>query len=319
MAAAEDRVKRPFRPTDLACLLTCAAMSTPVERDVPHPPTATLLVACADRTGLVAALSQFVFTNGGNILDADQHAETDSGMFFMRLRWSLSGFALTPAQIQQAIEHMAARFSLTWELAFSEHRARVAVFATRMPHCLYDLLLSHQLGELGGDLVVVVSNHADLAPVAGHFGVPFHHIAVSPEAKTVAEAAQQALLDELKVDLIVLARYMQVLSPEFVAGWPGKIINIHHSFLPAFVGARPYHQAKERGVKVIGATAHYVTADLDQGPIIEQDVCRVTHRDDVPQLVQKGRELERRVLTQAVRLHLDRRVLVTGRRTIVFG
>jgi formyltetrahydrofolate deformylase len=195
----------------------------------------------------------------------------------------------------------------------------VAVFASKAPHCLYDLLLSHQLGELHGDLALVVSNHDELRPIAGHFGVPYRYVPVDPANRPAAEAEQQLLLDEAQIELVVLARYMQILSPGFVARWPGRIINIHHSFLPAFVGARPYHQAKARGVKVIGATAHYVTSELDQGPIIDQDVCRVSHRDEVEDLAQKGRELERQVLTRAVRLHLDRRVLVSERRTIVFG
>ena len=283
------------------------------------PVTATLLVSCGDRTGLVAALSEFVFEYGGNILDADQHAEVETGLFFMRLVWDLAGFKLARPQIQAALELLATRFDLTWEVTYSDVRPRVAVFASRSPHCLYDLLLAHQLGELGGDLVAVVSNHDDLRPVAGHFGVRYEHIPVDAADRPAAEAAAQRLLDQLSVDVVVLARYMQILSPELVARWPARIINIHHSFLPAFVGAKPYHQAKERGVKVIGATAHYVTSDLDQGPIIEQDVCRVSHRDDVDELVRKGGELERRVLTRAVRLHLERRVLVSGNRTIVFG
>ncbi len=287
-------------------------MSTPAA-----PTTATLLVSCRDRTGLVAALSDFVFRNGGNILDADQHAEVETGLFFMRLRWELGGFQLDRPEIEMAIRVMAARYELAWELTYSDVRPRVAVFASKAPHCLYDLLLAHQLGELGGgDLAVVVSNHETLRPVAGHFGVPFAHVVVTAGDKATAEAQQQELLQKAGVDLIVLARYMQILSPEFVARWPARIINIHHSFLPAFVGARPYHQAKERGVKVIGATAHYVTTDLDQGPIIEQDVGRVSHRDDVDELIRKGGELERRVLTRAVRLHLERRVLVSGNRTI---
>lgn len=285
----------------------------------PAPVTATLLVSCGDRTGLVAALSEFVFQYGGNILDADQHAEVETGMFFMRLVWDLAGFKLARPQIQSALEMLATRFQLTWELTYSDVRPRVAVFASRSPHCLYDLLLAHQLGELGGDLVAVVSNHDDLRPVAGHFGVRFEHVPVGAGDKPQAEAAAQRLLGELAVDLVVLARYMQILTPAFVAQWPARIINIHHSFLPAFVGAKPYHQAKERGVKVIGATAHYVTTELDQGPIIDQDVCRVSHRDDVGELVRKGGELERRVLTRAVRLHLERRVLLSGNRTIVFG
>jgi formyltetrahydrofolate deformylase len=282
------------------------------------PPTATLLVSCRDRTGLVAALSNFVFANDGNILDADQHADVESGLFFMRLCWSLEGFKLDRGGIDAVLRELAIGFDLGWELSYSDARPRVAVFASKAPHCLYDLLLANQLGELGGDLVAVISNHDSLAKVAGHFGVRFEHIPVGHE-KAEAEAAQQSLLEELGVGLVVLARYMQILSPAFVARWPSRLINIHHSFLPAFVGARPYHQAKARGVKVIGATAHYVTSDLDQGPIIEQDVRRVTHRDSVETMVRKGAELERRVLTTAVRLHLDRRVLVSGNRTIVFG
>ena len=283
------------------------------------PATATLLVSCRDRTGLVAALSDFVFKNGGNILDADQHAEVETGLFFMRLRWDLAAFKLSRAEIDAAMRALASRFDLAWELTYSDVRPRVAVFASKAPHCLYDLLLAHQLGELGGDLALVLSNHALLQPVAGHFGVRFEHVPVDAGDKAAAEATQERLLAEAGVDLVVLARYMQILSPGFVARWPSRIINIHHSFLPAFVGAKPYHQAKARGVKVIGATAHYVTSELDQGPIIEQDVCRVSHRDDVDELLRKGGELERRVLTHAVRTHLERRVLVSGNRTIVFG
>jgi formyltetrahydrofolate deformylase len=283
------------------------------------PATATLLVSCRDRTGLVAALSEFVFKNGGNILDADQHAEIETDLFFMRLRWDLARFKLSRAEIEAAARDLAKRFDLAWELTYSDVRPRVAVFASKAPHCLYDLLLAHQLGELGGDLAVVVSNHDALRSVAGHFGVRFVHVPVDARDKDAAETEQERLLAEAGVDLVVLARYMQILSPAFVTRWPSRIINIHHSFLPAFVGAKPYHQAKARGVKVIGATAHYVTSELDQGPIIEQDVCRVSHRDDVEEIVRKGGELERRVLTHAVRMHLERRVLVSENRTIVFG
>jgi formyltetrahydrofolate deformylase len=285
--------------------------------EMPDDAIATLLVTCRDRTGLVAALSDLVFRHEGNILDADQHAELDGGQFFMRLCWQ--GMALDRDQVRAALGQLAERFALRWELTFSDARPRVALFVSRLPHCLYDLLLSHQLGELGGDIVAVISNHPDLASVSDHFEVPFHHLPVDPADRAASEARQVALLQELQVDLVVLARYMQILSPEFVARWPHRIINIHHSFLPAFVGARPYHQARERGVKVIGATAHYVTSELDQGPIIEQDVCRVSHRDDVDELVRRGRELERQVLTRAVRMHLQRRVLVHDNRTIVFG
>jgi len=282
-------------------------------------PRATLLVSCHDRTGLVAALSDFVFRHGGNILDADQHAERDEGLFFMRLVWDLSGFALGRDDIRRAMAELGERFRLTFDLTFSDERPRVAIFVSKAPHCLYDLFLAHQLGELNGEIAVVISNHDTLAPIARHFGVPFEHVPVGPDGKDEAERKQRHLLESMGIDVLVLARYMQILSPAFVAERPGRIINIHHSFLPAFVGARPYHQAKERGVKVIGATAHYVTAELDQGPIIDQDVCRVTHRDGVDDLVQKGRELERQVLTRAVRMHLDRRVLIWGNRTIVFS
>ena len=280
---------------------------------------AILLVSCRDRTGLVAALSDFVFRHNGNILDADQHAEADSGLFFMRLVWDLARFELDRDTTRKALEVLAKRYDLTWELTVQDRPPRVAVFVSKTPHCLYDLLLNQQLGELGGEIVQVISNHDALADVCQHFDVPFSFIPVDAADRSVAESQQLRLLEELEVDLVVLARYMQILSPGFVGLRPGRIINIHHSFLPAFVGARPYHQAKERGVKLIGATAHYVTPELDQGPIIEQDVCRVSHRDEVHELVQKGRELERQVLTRAVRLHLARRVLVFGNRTIVFG
>jgi formyltetrahydrofolate deformylase len=283
------------------------------------PRIATLLVSCRDRTGLVAALSDFVFRHNGNIVDADQHAERDSGQFFMRLAWDMARFELDEETTRKAIEVLAKRYDLTWELTIDERPPRVAVFVSNTPHCLYDLLLCQQLGELHGQIVEVLSNHEALSDVCAHFDVPFRHTPVDPANKAAAEQVQVQRLDELQVDLVVLARYMQILSPDFVARRPGRIINIHHSFLPAFVGARPYHQAKERGVKLIGATAHYVTAELDQGPIIEQDVTRVSHRDDVEELVQKGRELERQVLTRAVRLHLQRRVLVFQNRTIVFS
>jgi formyltetrahydrofolate deformylase len=281
--------------------------------------TATLLVTSRDRTGLVAALSNFVFQHGGNILDADQHAENESGEFSMRLVWDLNGFWLDRQATRAGIEALARQFDLRWELTFSDARPRVAVMVSKASHCLYDLMLCQQLGDLGGEIVRIISNHDTLADVCKHFDVPLTVIPVERDQKAAAEAKQLALLDELGIDLVVLARYMQILSPAFVERWQGRIINIHHSFLPAFAGARPYQQAQQRGVKVIGATAHYVTAELDQGPIIEQDVCRVSHRDTVEDMMRKGRELERLVLTRAVRLHLQRRVVVSGNRTIVFG
>jgi formyltetrahydrofolate deformylase len=280
---------------------------------------AILRVRCPDRTGIIAALSDFVFRHGGNILDLDQHSEPDSGRFFMRLVWSRDNFNLDAEGIRLALEVLARGFGLHWELNFEDGRDRVAVFCSKQPHCLYDLLLRQRLGELAGDIVLVISNHPDARPAAEYFGLPFVVVPVTAESKEEAEARQQALLEQYRIDLVVLARYMQILTPRFVERWSGRVINIHHSFLPAFAGARPYHQAQERGVKLIGATAHYATADLDEGPIIEQDVTRVTHRDTVEDLVRKGRDLERQVLARAVRLHLARRVLVEGNRTIIFG
>lgn len=281
--------------------------------------TATLLVSCRDRSGLVAALSDFVFRHDGNILDADQHSEAQSGLFLMRLVWDTRGFKLDRTATQKTLAELAQPFGLTWQLSYSDRKPRVAVFSGPTHHCLYDLLLNWQLGELQGEIAMVISNHPETADVCKHFGVPFTLISVVNGDKATAEAKQKAMLTDLEIDLVVLARYMQILSPAFVSDWLGRMINIHHSFLPAFVGAKPYHQAKERGVKIIGATAHYVTSELDQGPIIDQDVCRVSHRDEVQDLVRKGRDLERQVLTRAVRLHLERRVLVSGNRTVVFS
>jgi formyltetrahydrofolate deformylase len=280
---------------------------------------AILRVRCADRTGIIAALSDFVFRHGGNILDLDQHSEPESGRFFMRLVWSADNFNLDADGIRLGLEVLARGFGLDWELNFEQVRDRVAIFCSKQPHCLYDLLLRQRLDELAGDIVLVISNHDDARPAAEYFGLPFVVVPVAPETKEEAESRQQELLKEHGINLVVLARYMQILSPAFVERWSGRVINIHHSFLPAFAGARPYHQAQARGVKLIGATAHYATADLDEGPIIEQDVTRVTHRDTVDDMVRKGRDLERQVLARAVRLHLDRRVLIEGNRTIVFG
>src|SRR5215831_16855746 len=280
---------------------------------------AIVRVRCADRTGIIAALSDFVFRHGGNILDLDQHTEPEGGRFFMRLVWSLERFALDRDGIRLGMEVFSRSLGLAWELDCDDRRDRVAVFCSKDGHCLYDLLLRQQLGELAGEVVLVVSNHPDNRQAAEYFGVPFEVVPVSRDNRAEGEARQQELLERYRIDLVALARYMQILTADFVGRWANRVINIHHSFLPAFVGARPYHQAKARGVKLIGATAHYATADLDEGPIIEQDVTRVSHRDDVPDLVRKGRDLEQQVLGRAVRLHLERRVLVEGSRTIVFG
>ncbi len=281
---------------------------------------AILLCRCTDRTGIVATLTNFVAEYRGNIIDLDQHSDEDSGRFFMRLVWSMDGFALTHEELPAALDIVAKKFNdMHWDLAFHHERPRVAVLCSKTPHCLADLLLRQQMGELEGDIAVVVSNHETLRYMATSHGIPYECVPVTKETKPAAETRQQAILKQYDIDLVVLARYMQILSPDFVGRWSGRIINIHHSFLPAFAGAKPYHQAKARGVKVIGATAHYVTAELDQGPIIAQDVTRVSHKDAVADMIRKGRDLERQVLARAVRLHLARRVLVESNRTIVFA
>jgi formyltetrahydrofolate deformylase len=272
---------------------------------------ATLLVSCPDRKGLVASLAQTLYGHGANILDADQHSDELAGMFFQRIRFDLASLTTDRIALEAAIREVAGRFGMSWRLAYGHEKKRVAIFVSRYDHCLYDLLLRHRAGELDCDVVAVLSNHADLAPIAQQFGVPFH------QHRNKDEAAIQAQLDEGRVDTIVLARYMQILSPAFVARWPARIINIHHSFLPAFMGADPYRRAYERGVKLVGATAHYVTDELDEGPIIEQAVARCTHRDTVDDLVRKGRDLEKVVLAQAVRWHLQDRVLVYAGKTVV--
>jgi formyltetrahydrofolate deformylase len=280
--------------------------------------TATLLVSCPDRPGLVAALAQLLYGHGANILDADQHTDPVACLFFQRIRFDLSSIHTDRIALERAIREVAERFAMDWRLCYARDVKRVAVFVSRYDHCLYDLLLRHRAGELPCEIRLVASNHPDLEPVARQFGVPFRAFPIDPGNKQEQEKREQELLVAEGVNLVVLARYMQVLSRDFVDAWPGRIINIHHSFLPAFVGGKPYHQAYERGVKLIGATAHYATTDLDEGPIIEQDVVRASHRDSVADLVRKGRDLEKTVLARAVRAHLHDRVLVYGNKTVVF-
>lgn len=281
--------------------------------------TATLLVSCKDRRGIVAALAQLLYGHGANILDSDQHSDPLAGQFFQRIRFDLAELHTDRVSLEHGIAEVAERLSLNYRLSYSSRRQRVAIFVSKYDHCLYDLLLRHRAGELTCELSLVVSNHPDLEEVARQFGLDFHLFPVTPETKRDVEAKELALLREAEIDLVVLARYMQVLSAEMVAALPHRIINIHHSFLPAFVGKKPYHQAHDRGVKLIGATAHYVTSALDEGPIIHQDVARTSHRDSVEELVRKGRDLERMVLGAAVRAHLEDRILVAGHRTVVFS
>jgi formyltetrahydrofolate deformylase len=279
---------------------------------------ATLLVACPDRKGIVASLAQVLYGHGANILDSDQHTDPVAGLFFQRIRFDLSTLTTDKVALEHGIREVGERFAMEWRLAYEHQVRRVAILASKQEHCLYDLLIRYRGGELACEVAMVVSNHTEAAPIARHFDVPFHHLPVTPESRPEQELAIQALLDEAKIDLVVLARYMQILSPALVARYPGRIINIHHSFLPAFVGANPYRQAFVRGVKLIGATSHYVTAELDQGPIIEQATIRCSHRDGVDDLVRKGRDLEKRVLAAAVRWHLEDRILVYAGKTVVF-
>ena len=281
------------------------------------PVTATLLLSCPDQQGLVAAVSAFIFEHRGNIIHADQHTDQEEGVFLQRVEWLIDGFGIDRAEVAAAFAPIAERFGMQWRLRFSDEIPKVALFVSRQAHCLYDLLARWKTGELRADIPLVVSNHADLGDVARAFGVDFRHLPLT-DGKASQEAAARSLLDEYGIDVIVLARYMQILSSDFVSAYPERIINIHHSFLPAFAGARPYHQAHERGVKIIGATAHYVTAELDAGPIIEQDVARVSHRDRVVDLVRKGRDLESIVLARAVHRHFEHRVVVYGNKTVVF-
>ncbi len=281
-------------------------------------PAAILLVSCPDRQGLVATVSGFISRHGGNIIDLEQYVDHEAGVFFMRVEWELDGFALDAGTLPQAVAELAAPLDMEWRLYFSDQRPRMAVLVSRHPHCLLDILARVQAGEWEVELPLVISNHPDLEPFVAPLGIPFHVLPVTPDTRRAQEQRMQALLEENGVEFLVLARYMQILTDAFVARWPGCIINIHHSFLPAFPGARPYHSAHARGVKIIGATSHYVTAELDAGPIIEQDVVRVTHNDSVEDLVRKGRDLEKLVLARAVWKHLQRKILVHGNRTVVF-
>jgi formyltetrahydrofolate deformylase len=280
---------------------------------------AVLLLSCPDQKGLVATVSDFIYRNDGNILDFDHHTDLEDNLFLLRATWDVGGFKIPRAEIATAFRPVAARFGMSFELRFSDDVPRVAIFVSKLDHCLQDLLWRWRAGELRAEVPLVVSNHPDLRALAGSFGVNYHVHPITAATKAGEEAAIHERLRHERIDLLVLARYMQVLSDDFVSLWPQRIINIHHSFLPAFAGAKPYHQAFERGVKVIGATAHYVTADLDEGPIIEQDVARVSHRESIQDLIRKGRDLEKTVLARAVDLHLRHRVLVHGNKTVVFS
>ena len=280
--------------------------------------TAVVVVTCPDAKGIVAALAQVLHGHGANILDADQHTDPVAGQFFQRIRFDLAGLSTDQTSLETAIGEVGERFGMRWRISYAGSVKRMAIFVSKYDHCLWDLLLRHRAGEYHCEIPVIVSNHRDLAPIAEQFGIRYEVFPIAKDTKREQEEHQVALLEELGIDLVVMARYMQILSGEFISHFPSRIINIHHSFLPAFMGSRPYHRAFERGVKLVGATAHYATTDLDEGPIIDQDVRRSSHRDSVRDLLRKGRDLERTVLSRAVRWHLEDRVAVYENKTVVF-
>lgn len=281
--------------------------------------SAILLISCPDQKGLVAAVTDFIFTNGGNILHLDQHVDAEAGVFFMRVEWDLSAFSIERHELHNAFDFVARRFEMTWQIHFADDVPKMGLFVSKQAHCLYEILSRWQSGEWPVDIPLIISNHDKLATVAQQFNIPFYVIPVNKDTKPDAESRQLDLLRQHAVDFVVLARYMQILSDDFVSHYPNRVINIHHSFLPAFAGAKPYHAAYGRGVKIIGATSHYVTAELDAGPIIEQDVMRVNHKDSIKDLIRKGQDVEKLVLAKAIWHHLQRRVLVYNNKTVVFG
>jgi formyltetrahydrofolate deformylase len=283
------------------------------------PNSAILLVSCPDRKGIVASIADFIFKHNGNILSNDEHGDEESNLFLTRIEFDISNFQFPVSEFDVRFSPLARDFQMKWRLSFSSDRPGVAIFVSKYDHCLQDILYRHQIGELQCEIPLIISNHPDNQRIADFYHVPYFVFPITPENKREVEQKQLALVRDHNCSLVVLARYMQVISSEFISAWGSEhLINIHHSFLPAFVGGKPYHQAFQRGVKLIGATAHYVTQVLDDGPIIEQDVARIYHRDTVDNLIQKGRDLEKVVLSRAVRWHVENRVLLYGNRTVVF-
>jgi formyltetrahydrofolate deformylase len=281
--------------------------------------TVILLLSCPDRRGLVSRLSNFVFERGGNIIDLDEHVDVDGRQFFVRIAWDMAGFSVPEPDVVDAFAPLGKEFNADWKINFTGSKQRVAIFVSKFDHCLQEILWRHRLGEFNIEIPAIISNHPDLKPLAEQYNVPYYIFPVTAANKVESEKNELALLNELKIDTIVLARYMQVLSSEFVDEYPNRIINIHHSFLPAFIGSNPYKQAYERGVKIIGATSHYVTKELDDGPIIDQDIIRISHKDTLNDLARKGRDLERIILARALSYHTEYRILVHGNKTIVFN
>lgn len=280
---------------------------------------AILIIQCPDQKGIVAEVSRFLYSYEGNILEVDQHVDEEMSRFFMRAAWELDSFSLKKEEISDRFDQeVGKRFKMDFTLQFNFPKPRMAIFVSKLSHCLFDILGRYHAGQLEVEIPLVISNHPELKTIVEAFGIPFHHIPINAESKISAEANQLELMKSHKIDFVVLARYMQILSGEFIRHFPNRIINIHHSFLPAFVGARPYHAAYERGVKIIGATAHYVTEELDAGPIIEQEVARVRHHNTVNELVQIGQDVEKMVLSKAIKYHIGRKVLAFRNKTVIF-
>lgn len=282
--------------------------------------TAKLLLHCPDKQGIITDITNFITVNKGNIVYLDQHVDYTEHIFYMRVEWELDEFLIPREKLEDYFCTLyAQKYDMRFKIYFSDYKPKMAIFVSKMSHCLYDMLARYVAGEWNVEIPLIISNHPDMQSVAEMFGIPYFVFPITKENKAEQEAKEMALLDEYGVDFIVLARYMQVISPDMIAKYPNKIINIHHSFLPAFVGARPYQAAYDRGVKIIGATCHYVTNELDAGPIIEQDVCRISHKDTVTDLVNKGKDLEKIVLSRGVQKHIERKVLVYKNKTVIFG
>jgi formyltetrahydrofolate deformylase len=291
-----------------------------IQREMELRNTAILLIHCPDKQGILATVTEFLNENRGNIIYLEQHVDHEEGLFYMRVEWELEKFTIPRDKIAEYFETLIARkYSMKFWLHFSYKKLRMAIFVSKMPHCLFDMLSRYTAGEWETEIPVIISNHEMLKPVAQRFGIDFHLIEINDGNRVEQEMKELEILASYEIDFIVLARYMQVLSENFVSRYTNKIINIHHSFLPAFAGARPYHAAHERGVKIIGATSHYITVDLDAGPIISQDIVRISHIDTVESLIRKGRDLEKIVLSEAVYKHLQRKILVYNNRTVVFN
>jgi len=279
---------------------------------------AILLISSPDERGITASVTEFIYKNNGNIVHADQHIDEQNNTFFMRIEWSLDGFNIKQDDVIEQFKPIASKFQMTWELSFTDQRPRVVIFVSRHLHCLQDLLYRHRSGQLDCDIPLIISNHSDAKPIAKEFGIKFLEIPKTQDNKAEQEQKEIEAINKASIDLIVLARYHQIFSADFVSNFHNRIINIHHSFLPAFAGKNPYLQAFEKGVKIIGATSHYVTEQLDEGPIIEQNTVRISHRDSLDDLVRKGEDLERVVLNRALRLALHKKILSYGNKTIIF-